>query len=150
MAKFTTRRRINAPRSRVFAVFTDFASAGDRIRGIKSLEVLTDGPVGSGTRFRETREMFGKEATEEMEITVFEPDARYRVEAESHGCKYLTTFEFEERDGATDMTMVFEGVAESLMAKLMTPLAWLLSGATRKIIEADIDDLQRHCEQDGV
>lgn len=146
MARFTTRRRISAPRSRVFAVFTDFAAAADRIAGIKSLELLTDGPIGAGTRFRETREIFGKEATEEMEITVYEPDRHYRVEAESHGCKYLTTFEFEEVDGATDVTMVFEGIAESWVAKLMTPLAWMMSGATRKLIEADLDDLQKHCE----
>ena len=146
MASLTCRRRIAAPISRVFAVFTDFAGAADRISGIQSIEVLTDGPVGSGTRFRETRVMFGKEATEEMEITAFEPDTAYTVEADSQGCRFVTTFDFESVDGGTDVTMVFTGHAQSFFAKLMTPLTWLLAGTTRKLIEADLDDLKTYCE----
>ena len=146
MASLTCRRRIAAPISQVFAVFTDFAGAPDRISGIQSLEVLTDGPVGTGTRFRETRVMFGKEATEEMEITAFEPDRSYRVEAESQGCRFETTFDFESVEGGTDVTMVFTGYAQSLLAKLMTPLTWIMAGATRKLIEADLDDLKSYCE----
>jgi hypothetical protein len=60
-------------------VFTDLDGAAERVDGIQKLEKLTDGPVGLGTRFRETRRMFRKEAAEEMEFTAFEPGRSYGV-----------------------------------------------------------------------
>ena len=146
MPGFSISRRIAAPRERVFKVFTDFANADQNIRGISRLELLTGETIGVGTRFRETREMFGKEAVEELEITAFEAPSRYVVEAESHGCHYVTTFELADQGSSTDLTMSFEGHAQTLFSKLMTPLAWLMRDATRKIIEADLDDLQKICE----
>ena len=63
-----TERFVTRPVEDVFAVFTDLHRAAERIRGIERLEVLTDGPVGKGTRFRETRIMFRREATEEHRV----------------------------------------------------------------------------------
>ena len=56
---------VTAPREVVFEVAADFHNAAElNIQGIDSLEVLTDGPIGVGTRFRETRVMMGKSSTE--------------------------------------------------------------------------------------
>lgn len=60
---------IQAPPERAFAAFADFPHAARSVSGIERIEMLTDGPVGAGTRFRETRIMFGREATEEMKVT---------------------------------------------------------------------------------
>ena len=68
MTSFEVSTVISASPERVFALFTDLAHAPDNIRAIKKLELLTPGPMCMGTRFRETRVMFGKEATEEMEV----------------------------------------------------------------------------------
>jgi len=68
---------IEAPREVVFDAALDLHSAAENIGAITKMEVLTDGPIGLGTRFRETRVMFRKEATELMEITVFERPARF-------------------------------------------------------------------------
>src|SRR5437016_2004343 len=73
MASFTISKQIDAPLDTVFGLFTNLAEAPRRIKGIKNLEVLTPGPVGVGTRFKETRVMFGRDCTEEMQITAFEP-----------------------------------------------------------------------------
>ena len=146
MAGFSTTRRIDAPVDEVFAVFADFEHAAERIRGIESLELLTDGPVGAGSRFRETRVMYGKEATEEMEITAFESDRSYTVECTSHGAHYRSVYTFEPEHDGTNVTLVFEATPLSLFAKLMTPLAGIMVKATRKFSEEDIDDLQKHIE----
>lgn len=41
--------------------------------GIQRIEVLTPGPFAVGTRWRETRKMFGKEASETFTVTAIEP-----------------------------------------------------------------------------
>ena len=83
MSTLTTSKFVQAPPEATFDAFTDLRSAPDRIEAITALEVLGDGPVGVGTRFRETRVVFKREATEEMEITAFDRPNSYAVEAES-------------------------------------------------------------------
>ena len=95
MVGVTIHEEVRAEPGRVFEVFTDLRSAPERVAGIESLEVLTEGPIGQGTRFRETRVMFGKQATEEMEVTGWQPGKSYVVEADSHGSHYRTEFVFE-------------------------------------------------------
>ncbi|MEM8933857.1 MAG: SRPBCC family protein, partial [Acidobacteriota bacterium] len=107
MAGFSVTRRIDAPVDEVFAVFADFEHAAERIDGIRELDVLTDGPIGAGSRFRETRVMYGKEATEEMEITAFEPDRSYTVECTSHGAHFTSVYTFEPEHGGTNVTLSF-------------------------------------------
>ncbi len=55
MVSFTIKKRLEAPPERIFEVCTDLRNAGKHLRGIKKPEVLGDGPIGVGTRFRETR-----------------------------------------------------------------------------------------------
>jgi large subunit ribosomal protein L30 len=64
---------------------------------------------GKGTRWRETRNIYGKEAIEEMEITDFQPNKRYTVEANTHGTLYITVFKFTAVKGGTKVTIEFEG-----------------------------------------
>ena len=73
MARLAISETVNAPLGRTFEAFSDLRSAEKNISGIKRLEILTDGPIGKGTRFKETRVMFGREATETMEVTQWEP-----------------------------------------------------------------------------
>ena len=65
MAAVSVSTQIAAPVAEVFALFTDLKNAPGRVKGIKRIELLTNGPVGVGTRFRETRVMFKRDATEE-------------------------------------------------------------------------------------
>ena len=81
--------RIAAPPPEVFALFTDVANAPGRIHSIREVSLLTPGPVGLGTRFRETRLTLGSEETEEMEIVTFEPPHRYRLQFASDEVKHL-------------------------------------------------------------
>jgi hypothetical protein len=140
--KISMTERIIAPQERVFGLFADLDGAPGRIAGITKLERLTVGPVGVGTRWRETRVMFGKEATEEMEFTVFEPPRRYVVEAESHGMHYRSEYQFEPAGGATDVHMTFEGRPLTLGAKLMAPLGLLFAGTAKKCFAQDMADLK--------
>jgi uncharacterized membrane protein len=139
--------KINAPIEKVFDTFADISSAQDIISGITKIDILSDVKSGVGTRWRETRVMFGKEATEEMEITDLQKNAFYTVEADSHGTKYKTVFEFEsEDDNSTLVTMTFEGKPYTFGARIMGIMWFLLKGATKKALGQDMLDLKKYCE----
>lgn len=148
MAKFKLTRRIERPRSEVFRLFTDFDEMPGLIDKITSIEMLTEGPPGKGTRFRETRKMFGKQATEEMEITDFQAEETYTCEADSHGMHYRSVYQFEPVGHATDVNCTFEARPVSLAARIFLPLtAWLTMGTTKKIFARDIEDLKEAAER---
>lgn len=145
--KVTVHRRINAPRDEVFKLFSDFERAADHVSGIVRIEPLTDRPVGEGYRFRETRMMFKKEATEEMEVASFRAPEQYALACESCGAKYVSTFRFTPAgENATEVTMELEAMPVTFLARLMSPLGRLMVGTVRKCVEKDMDDLAKLAE----
>ena len=120
MPGVTVSSHIRAPIERVFAAYTDLENAPSVISAITRLEILTPGPVGVGTSFRETRVMMGKEASEVMTFAAFEPPTGYVLTAESHGSQYTTTFRFEP-EGADGVTCDFHAQPQSFAAKRSAP-----------------------------
>jgi len=140
MAQIKVEKQVRAPVQRVFAVATNLRDGARNIPSITALEVLTEGPVGLGTRFRETRKVFGREATEEMEITAFDPPRSMSLGAESHGCRYRNDFRFDPRDGGTRIEMTFNAEPVSFGAKvigvLMRPMMKMLMAECGKDLDA--------------
>lgn len=147
MAAIEVQIDIHAPRARVFEVFSDLASCAQRINGIQSLELLSDGPMQEGTRWRETRKMFGQDASEDMWVTAFDPPNSYTVEAESHGSHYTSTYWFEEAAQLTRVRLRFASTPISLGAKLMSLFSAAFMGPVKKMLLADMQDLKRYCEE---
>jgi len=146
--KMTLSKHVNAPRSLVFDKASRFGQADQIVSAITRVEMLTDGPVGEGTRFRETRSMFGKEATEEMDVTAFEPPHAYTLGADSHGTRYSTRVRFEETGGGTEVVMEMHATPRTLGAKLPSPLGLLTKGVMRRCMEQDLEDLKNACESE--
>ncbi len=142
MPSITVERHIAAPPDQVFAVATDFARAPERITGIRKIEMLGDAPVGLGTRFRETRVMLGREATEELVVTEFDPPRSYALGCESHGCRYHTELVFSPQGSGTDVKMVFEATPLTLLAKTMSALLTPMLGKLAEACGKDLDDLK--------
>ncbi len=143
MATYEIRDTINAPQGKVFEIFADLHHAQDNISSIIGMEILTDGPVGAGTRWRETRKIMGKEATEEMWISDWRPGSGYTVSCESCGCSYVTDISFSPSGGGTEVVMSMKVKPLTFVAKLMTPIGWLFSGMFKKCMMKDIDDLRQ-------
>ena len=141
---------IQAPIERVFEVFTDLDKATDRISAITRIEVL-EGPakMQKGTKWRETRKMFGSDATEVMWVTELEPNSRYVVDADSHGAKYTTTYTFSPKDKGVEVNFSFASQPYTVGAKLMGITFALFAGATKKALHQDLLDLKAACEQKG-
>jgi hypothetical protein len=142
---------IERPRAEVFAAFSDLAGSAERIDGITALEVLTDGPFAPGTRWRETRLMFGKEATEEMEISAVDAPASYGFMARTQGTLYENRLDFAEVDEhTTRVTRTFRMTPEALSAKLLAPMVSVMVRTVgRKALVQDLADMKASLEQLG-
>ncbi len=129
MGPINASKHFNAPQDIVWEVMADLENAADRIQAIVKLEVLTDGPVGQGTRFRETRIMFKREATEEMEITAWDPPNSYTTEGDGCGCHSTCVITCEPDGDGTKVTMSMSILPLSTFAKIMGVFTgWMIKG----------------------
>ena len=149
MPSFTLTHRVEAPIDAVFDVFSDIPRAHEMIDQIIAIEMLTDGPVGVGTRWRETRMMFKREATEVMEVTAFEPGRSYTVGCRSCGSEYESTWRFEPEGDATLVEFQMEYHPLTVFAKLMSPLGRLMAPMMKKCLEKDFQALKAVAESGG-
>ena len=149
MSGVTTRRTIQAPAERVWELATDIAGAERTMSGIDRVEMLSEGAFGPGTRWRETRTMFGRPATEEMWVTAVDEGRSYTVEAESHGAHYVSTFTFTAvSPDRTEVVLGFDArplsTVTKVLAKVNAPLA---SRSVTKALQKDLDDLAAAAER---
>ena len=79
---------ISAPKQAVWKVITALENGAETISGIEQIEILEQPENGLvGLKWRETRTLFGKTATEIMWITDAVDNDFYTTRAESHGCR---------------------------------------------------------------
>ncbi len=150
MATYTTSIRVNAPQKQVFETLLDIDRAPERMSAIIRVERITDGPVGKGTRWRETRIMFKKEATEELEIVAFDPPRSMTVGGESCGCVYSSQIRVRPEGRETVIEMELTGRGTSLFSKVMSALmAPFMKGMMLKCINQDLADLKSSIENGG-
>lgn len=141
---------IEAPKESVWSVITDIESSHNTITAIEKLEILERPSSGLvGLKWRETRTMFGKTATEVMWITEETLYDSYKVRAESHGALYVTTFGLSEQNGRTQLRMKFEITPQTFVAKLLWATTGVIfKGATKKALMQDLTDIKAAVERD--
>lgn len=140
---------INAKPEAVWQVITNIENAPNTITGIEKVEIL-EHQEGKfvGLKWRETRIMFGKEATEVMWITDAQQNKSYSTRAESHGSIYKTHFELKESGNQTHLSMSFNGEAQTVGAKIMSAMMGaFLKGSMRKTLEKDLLDIKTAIEK---
>jgi hypothetical protein len=121
------------------------------ITAIEDVERLDDGTgFGPGTTWRETRTMFGKKATEVMEVTEYEDGVRYATFAESHGSKYYSEMRVDPAAGGCRLSMNFRGEPQTLLTKIVdATVGRFVVGATRKALAKDLADIKAAAESAG-
>ena len=138
---------IAATPEQVYAVGMDIPRWPEVVSAITNTEILSDGPIGVGTVFRETRIMFGREASEVMTIAKLEEPHRYLFTANSHGTAYVTDHIIEALpDGGSRLSIIFSGKAQTVLALLLMPLGLLFAGSLKKQLMGDLEDLKQAIE----
>ncbi len=146
--KLQVETNINGSREKVWSVITNIEGSAERISGIEEVEVLERPEYGLvGFKWKETRTMFGKTATEVMWITEAEENSHYNVRAESHGMIYKSVIAIKQNGDQTILSMEFGGEAQNFGTKLMSVLMGpFFKGATRKALQKDLDDIKTWVE----
>lgn len=144
----TSQVDIKASPKAVWNVVTDIENSAQTIKAIEKIEIL-ERPKSKfvGLKWRETRQMFGKTATEVMWITSAADASHYETRAESHGSIYKTRISLKPVDGGTRLQMDFEGTPVKFGAKVMWGLlGFMFKGATRKALQKDLEDIKKKVE----
>ena len=143
--ELTLTRDIAAEPTKVWAVLTDVAAAAETLEDVSAVETLTDGPYRVGTRWRETRTMFGMKDTMEMEVAESEPCRRTVVLSAVGDLLYRTEFTVRPRErGACELAMTFtaeQPPQSGLKALATSMLAGIGMRATRTSMEQDLQDI---------
>lgn len=139
---------VHAPKHNVWKAITDIEHAADRISGIDEIRILEKPSSGlAGLKWKETRTLFGKTATETMWITDAVEDEYYSTEARNHGCLYKAKIHLTPRGDVTQLAMDFEAIPEKTSAKVLSLITGVMfRGATKKALQQDLDDIKAACE----
>lgn len=146
--EFKTDIQIKANKEKVWAIISDIENSKDSISAIGSIEILeqpSDGMVG--LKWKETRTMFGKQATEIMWITEASENEYYQTRAESHGAIYISRLWIDENENSSTLNMSFNGTPVTFGAKVMSALiGWMFKSATAKALKKDLEDIKKAAE----
>ena len=148
MSTVAVTRLVTSPVVEVWRVFTDLPSRRNWLHTVTRVEMLTHGPFGAGTVWRETRTMAdGAEITEEFRVRECVIPERFVVTSPGIGADYRMTYTFvpviEGRHrGGTMVTVIQDGSPTAPAGRL---LALVFGGLAARTLEGtlrrDLDDL---------
>lgn len=141
----TTNRsiEIEAPVESVFDAVAHIDRFSEAVPSIREVEFLSEERRGVGTRFRETREMNGRETSSVLEVTDYAPNDRVRIVSDAGGAIWDTLFTTRATEAGTELGMVMEARPHTLLARISTPM---IRGMVARAIEADLQAVKEYCE----
>ncbi|MCB1519659.1 MAG: SRPBCC family protein [Hyphomicrobiaceae bacterium] len=139
---------IKAAPETVFAMLSRIECWPHIIPAIVDVEVVTSGPVQSGTRFLETRDIHGRRETVEMTVAEYEAPRRLVMTAEAHGTRYRIAHDIDGERERTLLRISFSGEPVSIAARLLAPIGTLFAPSVRQHIRSDLEALRRAVELD--
>lgn len=142
-------QHINASPEKVWSVISDIPGSAATLSGVQSVQMLSDGAYGKGTRWKETRTMMGRSETVEMWVEQADPPRSTTVKALQNGADYTTRFTLAKRNGGTDLTLTFgaQVVKPNLLSRIMLALFGKIGmKMTRKALAKDLADIAARAE----
>lgn len=135
--------RSSAPPDRTWAVASDFANAAGRIKAITKIELVTPGPVGAGTRFREWR---GRQVAD-MEVAAWSPPCSYSLRGYAAGTEFTSEIRCVPDGSGTRLEMEIHVRPMTFGAKLLSPVISLMSKVMVKSCAKDLGDIAAAAER---
>ena len=142
-------QHIHASPAKVWSVISDIPGSAATLSGIDSIQMLSEGPYGEGTRWKETRTMMGRSETVEMWVAQTDPPRSTTVKALQGGADYTSRFSLADRDDGTDLTLTFG--ADVVKPTALSKIAMALFGKigmsmTRKALAKDLAEIAAKAE----
>lgn len=147
--KITVSRVVHAEPDAVWRVLTDLDAAPEVFRAVSRVKRLEGEGYAVGTRWLETRRIFGKEETEELHVTEVQEPSRTTVEADSGGVHYTTVFSLEPVKESTRLQVTFSGYhPDPNLLQRLTATVFGAVGArvTTRMLAQDLADIARAAE----
>lgn len=147
--RFEVKRTIQVTQLIAYKGLLDLDSAKHWMQGLVGIERLDVGPIRLGSQWKETRKMFGKEATEHFEVVeLTEPD---KIVLRCDGTKgttgkgeFMFTYILSSSDNHTEVTLNGEINGLTGLSKFFGKL---MAGTFKKACEKDLDRLKNYLEK---
>ncbi|NMH68125.1 polyketide cyclase / dehydrase and lipid transport [Bacillus sp. RO3] len=149
---FEVKRNFTVSKEKVYESLIDLDSADQWMKGLVGIERLDEGALREGSQWRETRKMFGKEASEHFEVVeLTEPD---KVVVRCDGTKgttgkgeFIFTYLLTSSGDHTEVTMLGEIRGLTGLSKWFGKL---IAGTFKKACAKDLDSLKDYLEKTKV
>ena len=93
----------------VFAFITNSSNMSKWNSAVVSLEQVTPGNVGVGTKFKSVGEMLGRRIEGEMHVIAFEPDSKYGFQMNAGPVQVNVTLTFKTVGTGTKLSLNAQG-----------------------------------------
>jgi hypothetical protein len=145
-------KTVAAQPATAFSILANIVDWPEIISSIRSIEVLTAGPIQTGTRLREDRIMFGAEVTQEVEIATIERPHRLRLLVDHPDLHYeLDHLVDAVYGGSCRMMLIFRSRPATAAGRVLQPLMSPFMGVTlRDELEQDLSDLATAASRRGL
>ncbi len=141
--RYSVSRSIKAPIELVFSRISDVHNFAEVSDDILNIEFLSETTHGVGTRFKETRNMNGREAVTELELTEFVENDRVRFVSDAGGTIWDTVMAVTPNGEYTQLEMNMDARPYKFMARIMNIV---IKGMVTKAVTKDMDNLKAWCE----
>ena len=132
---------LNKPVDQVFAFLMDTSKLSTWQSNLIKSEQLTEGPLRTGSRFREIRRINNKEEEIQAEITALEHNKRLETKTVTKP-QAMVSYSLDPEQGGTRLKYKFILITSGLM-RLMEPM---IASSIKKGTEADFETLKRVLE----
>jgi uncharacterized protein YndB with AHSA1/START domain len=122
MQTFENTVTIQRPAEEVFAFLADFENIPKWNYAIDETHQAPAGPVGVGTRYRQTRSVPSR-SVEDFQVTVFEPARRLAIQGQIGPFQAQISYELEAAADATRLVNNVELDPSRAALRLVAPLA---------------------------
>ena len=140
MSELSVSREVAVSPEALWELITDLDRSPSVISAVTSIERLDSGSeFGMGTKWRETRVTFGRESTEDLEVTHIDPGRSYTVETDSG---YRSVISVDPSPAGSIITISLGTEPSGPVSKVLAgTIGKLFEGGTRQALVQDLDDI---------
>jgi carbon monoxide dehydrogenase subunit G len=147
--RFEVKRTFHVSQEKAYKGLLDLEAAKHWMQGLVGIERLDEGPLHVGSQWKETRKMFGKEATEHFEVV--ELEAQEKIVLRCDGTKGTTgkgefVFTYILAPSADHTAITLYGEINGLTG-LAKWFGKMMAGTFKSACAKDLDALKSYLEK---